>query len=503
MATNEIRVLSLRDYVSIFRSRAVWIVAAIAVALAIAFAFSALRTPLYRAEARVRVEPAASSLVGDNSNVASNVRDRNLQNEVDFAESDRVAAKAQEDYGAIITADVSPAGSSDKLIFTAVDDSAVRAAEIANIWAESFVSERRAASGERYLNSLAVIDTRLDEIAADRGELEQQRASAADTAPIDSQLAALDSAESGLREQLNDIDVLIELNQSGTVSILNAATRPDGPFSPNWPLNIALGLIAGTLFGAGLALALEALDDTIRIADQLRAAMDDSSVLAAIPPPRSGRGAKGDSPGFTEAFRSLQLGIEFSKTKGTTLHSVLITSPNASEGKSTVAANLAMAYARSGSIVLLIDADMHNPTQADFFDISPGPGLAEQLEGRETAILFKEHRSATPRLAVLQAGRATAPPSQLLSSVEALEFIRHISSEFDIVIIDSPPLLPVADTRTLARLADATILVAMANETTSSQVEDAMRQLEQVGVCPLGGVLNGVEHGTGDYYGSK
>ena len=95
------------------------------------------------------------------------------------------------------------------------------------------------------------------------------------------------------------------------------------------------------------------------------------------------------------------------------------------------------------------------------------------------------------------------PPSQLLSSVTALDFIDELVGRYDIVIIDSPPLLPVADTRTLARVADATILVAMANETTSGQVEDAMTQLDQVRVSPLGGVLNGVEHGTGYYYAKR
>lgn len=500
MANNEIRVLSLRDYLAIFRSRWPWIAAAILLAVGMAVALSVLSTPQYRAEARVRVEPVASSLIGDSSGVASNVRDRNLQNEVDFAESDRVAERAQSEFGAEIEADVSPAGSSDKLIFTAVDDDPNRAAAIANTWAESFVAERSEASGERYLNSLAVIDTRLEEITTERDSLERQRAGNDDTTAIDSQLAALDRAEAGLREQLNDIDVLIELNQSGTVSILNAATTPESPFSPNWPLNIALALIAGGLLGAGLALGLEALDDTIRQAHELRAAMDDAPVLTSVPPPKGSRSGVTETSSFTEAFRTLQLGIEFSKTQGTQLRSILITSPNAAEGKSTVAANLAVAYARSGSNVLLIDADMHNPTQDIFFGVPTGPGLADQLEDRELGQISDGLRTGTQRLSVLPAGNATVPPSQLLSSIDRLGFMNALAERYDMVIIDSPPLLPVADTRTLARVADATVVVAMANVTTSRQIEDAMTQLDQVGVSPIGGVLNGVEHGTGYYY---
>lgn len=503
MASNEIRILSLRDYVAIFRSRALWIAAATLLVLAIAIALSALSTPLYRAEARVRVEPVASSLVSDSSGVSSNIRDRNLQNEVDFAESDRVALRAQADFGAEIEADVSPAGASDKLIFTAVDEDPGRAAEITNTWAEAFVSERSAASGERYLNSLNVIDTRLSEIATERIDLEAQLASAGDgtdTAAIDSQLAALDRAESGLREQLNDIDVLIELNQSGTVSILNEATTPESPFSPNWPLNIALGLIAGGLLGAALALALEALDDTIRKPDELRVALDGSPVLANVPPMRTGKGDETESSAFREAFRALQLGIEFSKTEGNPLKTVLVTSPNASEGKSTVVANLAIAHARSGSSVLIIDADMHNPSQSRFFNVPEGNGLAEQLEGDERGEIFLAQHFDVGRIAVMPAGTAKVPPSQLLSSVTKLAFIEQLVDTYDIIIIDSPPLLPVADTRTLARVADAVIFVAMAGKTTSSEVEDAMTQLEHVRVTPLGGVLSGYELGEGYYY---
>ncbi len=503
MSSNEIRILSLGDYVSIFRSRVVWIAAAIVAAVVVAIVLSAVTTPLYRAEARVRVEPAASSLLGDSLNVASNVRDRNLQNEVDFAESDRVAQRAEDEFGAEVEADVSPAGSSDKLIFTAVDEDAARAAAIANTWAEAFVAERSAASAERYNNSLTVIDTRLVDITAQRTALERSRATATDTAALDSQLAALDRAETGLREQLNDIDVLIELNQSGSVSILNAAIPPDSPFSPNWPLNIALGLIAGALLGAGLALGLEALDHTIRRPAELRAAMHDAPVLASIPPKPKVLWHRAGSAAFTEAFRGLQLGIEFSKTPSTQLHSVLITSPNANEGKSTTASNLAIAYARSGSSVLVIDGDMHNPSQAAFFGVPSGPGLAEQLEGRGPAKVFAETRSGTDRVSVLPAGQATAPPSQLLSSVSALDFVLELTQSWDIVIIDSPPLLPVADTRTLARIADATLLVVMANQTTAGEVEDAMTQLDQVRVSPLGGVLNGVERAAGYYYGKS
>lgn len=498
MATNDIRVLSLGDYVAIFRAHRLLIIASVAAVLAIAILFSALATPLYRAEARVRVDATNSELVTEGTGIATSIRDRNLQNEVDFAGSDRVVDLALEDLAENeLNADVSPSASSDRLIFSAVDADPERAAEIANVWSEAFVSERAASDSERFNTSLEVIDTRLAEIAEERAELED---STDDEATIASQLSALDRAEEGLRQQLNDIDVLIELNQGGTVSVLNAAVAPDSPFSPNWPLNIALGLIAGALLGLGLALAREALDDTIREPDDLRRALDDLPTLASVPNNRKGRT---DSPGFTEAIRTLQLGIEFSKSSNTRLNSVLVTSPNASEGKSTIASQLALTYARSGSSVLLVDADMHNPTQATTFEISNTPGLAEHLEGRDKAKVVRvDPGDGSMNLAVLPAGLPGKPPSQTLSSNDTVALLGLLSDAYDMVIIDSPPLLPVADSRSLARHTDATIIVTRNDETSAKDVERAIELLDQVRVAPLGGVLNGYDQRNNSYYGS-
>ena len=498
MAASDIGELSLSDYVSIFRAHRLIILAAVAATLAVAILLSAFATPLYRAEARVRVDATSTELVNDGTGVATSIRDRNLQNEVDFAGSDRVVDLALDQLGEDeLGADVSPSSSSDRLIFTAVDPDPDRAAEIANVWSEAFVAERAAADSERFNTSLEVIDARLAEIADERSILE---ASTEDEGEIAGQLAALDRAEEGLREQLNDIDVLIELNQGGAVSVLNAATAPDAPFAPSWPRNIGLGIVAGLVLGLGLALVRESLDDTIHTPDDLRRALDGIPTLASVPNNRKGRI---DSPGFTEAIRTLQLGIEFSKTQHTRVKSVLVTSANPSEGKSTIAAHLAKTYARSGSSVLLVDADMHNPTQADTFDLPNSPGLAEHIEGRDKARVIRiDPGDKSLNLAILTAGSPSKPPSQTLSSLDTVHLLSLLTDAYDMVIIDSPPLLPVADSRSLARYADATIVVARNDETTAKEIAEAAELLDQVGVSPLGGVLNGYDQPHNSYYGS-
>ena len=182
---------------------------------------------------------------------------------------------------------------------------------------------------------------------------------------------------------------------------------------------------------------------------------------------------------------------------------MLVTSANASEGKSTIAAQLAITYARSGSSVLLVDADMHNPTQATTFEISNTPGLAEHLEGRDKAKVVRvDPGDGSMNLAVLPAGLPGKPPSQTLSSNDTVALLGLLSDAYDMVIIDSPPLLPVADSRSLARHTDATIIVTRNDETSAKDVERAIELLDQVRVAPLGGVLNGYDQRNNSYYGS-
>ena len=158
--------LQLSDYLDIARRRRWIIVAIVLMALAAAIAASAAATPQYRAQARVRVETAsANNILDDATNLSSSVRNRNLQNEVEFANSDRVRERASQSFGENISASVAPADSSDTLTFSVVDSDPERAADIANTFANAYVSERSVASGERFLNAVTVINERLAEIS--------------------------------------------------------------------------------------------------------------------------------------------------------------------------------------------------------------------------------------------------------------------------------------------------------------------------------------------------
>lgn len=512
--------LELSDYLDIARRRK-WVIATVvALTLGAAILASALQTPQYRAQARVRVESASTNggILDDTTNLSSNVRDRNLQNEVEFAKSDRVRDRASSEFGEIIQASVAPAGGSDTLTFSSVDQDPDRAANVANTFAGAYVSERSVASGERFLSAVTVINDRLAEISAERLELERQLESSSDASSVNIQIATLDAEEARLRAQLNEIDVLGQINQSASVAILNQAEAPSSPFAPSWIRNIALALVAGLVVGVGAALLRETLDDTIINKRDLELATDGTPVLGVIPRPWTGRGrARRDrrliatrTGAFTEAFRSLRSAIELGQASGSEIRSILVTSANPAEGKSTVVSHLALSFARAGANVLVIDADMHNPTQHELFGVHNVNGMAEHLANIGEAEIVTEQGSGESLVSVIPAGTSASPPAELLSSMAAHEFIQKLSYAYDLVIVDAPPLRPVADTLPVARIVDATLMVAMRGQTNGKELAQAMELLARAQSRPLGAVLNGADEADGGYgygygygYGAK
>ncbi len=514
MADSSVGELQLADYLDIVNRRKTTIIAFVLATLVLAIILSALQTPQFRASARVRVEVGSTDTLDDQSNTSTSVRSRNLQNEVEFANSDRVAQAAADAFGSEISAVIAASNDSDTLTFTVVDDDPDTAANIANVFADAYVTERSDSASERFTDASVVISDRLLAISNERSALVNSLANGADTSSIDNQLIALDAEEAGLRSQLGQIDVIGQLNSSTSVSVLNAAEAPGGAFSPSWVRNIGLALIAGLVLGMGVALVRESLDNTILSKRSLEKAMDGQPILGVIPPPsRSRFGSKSErrlvtsrTGAFTEAYRSLHSSIELGQAAGTEIRSILVTSPNASEGKSTVASHLAIAFARSGSSVVVIDADMHNPTQHQLFGVPNQNGLADQLSNVGNAEIVTEQASGEGLLSVIPAGTSALPPAELLRSVPAQEFIEKLSYAYDLVIIDSPPLRPVVDTMPLARVADATLLVSMRGQTNASEVEEAIELLARAQTRPLGGVLNGADDnqtGYGYGYGSS
>lgn len=509
--TEPVTELSLSGYLDIARRRKRMILTIATLILALVVAVTALQTPLYRAESIVSVDiSTARSILDDSTNLSSNVRDRNLRNELRFANSDRVDIAAIEALGFAGEAGVSPDDRSDTLMFNGIDEDADVAALIANTYAEAYVSERSLASGERFLGTVAVIDQRLSEIAVERRELASANTDDLDLTSVQIQLASLDDEETRLRSQLNEINVAAKGTQGTSVAILNRALPPRAPFSPSWFRNVALAIATGILVGLGAALLLDSLDDTVVSKQELERAIDGTPVIGVIPPAWTGRRSRRErrlvttrTGAFTEAFRSLRSAIELGQVSGKEIGSLLVTSASPGEGKSTVVAHLALSFARGGARVLVIDADMHQPTQHLLFGVYNKNGLAEHLAGLEEADPIVEQASGEGLVSLLPSGTSESPPAELLKSTATQELISRLSEAYDLVIIDSPPLRPVADTPPLARLVDATLLVAMRGKSKRYEINHAMELLARAGARPLGAVFTRAENTGGGYgYGS-
>lgn len=292
---------------------------------------------------------------------------------------------------------------------------------------------------------------------------------------------------------------------SVAVEPVSVANVPSAPYAPNTRLILISGLAGGLLLGVLYALGREIFDtrlraerDFQRVTDipllgkvrRRRAAKDGGPVLLAQP-----HGAE------AEDYRRLRANLEFIDVDHNP-RSVVITSPVSHDGKTTTAMNLALALAERTPRVLLIDADLRNPSIAEACDIDGDVGLTTVLIGAvsaEAAIT-----SWAESLAVLPAGALPPNPAQLLASQAMSALIEKLSAEYDFIVIDSPPVLPASDALTLARLADGAIIVTRYKSTRRSQLAATLNALDAVNARIFGVVFNEVRgRGVHSYIGAN
>mgnify|MGYP000930294047 CR=1 FL=1 len=207
-----------------------------------------------------------------------------------------------------------------------------------------------------------------------------------------------------------------------------------------------------------------------------------------------------------EAFRSTLVSILYAGTAGSRPNVIVFTSANPSEGKSTVVSNLAIALAEVGNKVLLIDADLRKPRLHQIYDVPSTPGLTDVLAspGTSPTVLGEcVHVTAVPGLFLLTAGVRTSTATNLLYSQRMRELLKELKQQFDVIVIDTPPMLQIPDARVLGRLADRVILVIRSRFTTRDAAQAAFRRFQEDGTEVLGTILNcwNPKHSPYSYYG--
>ncbi len=318
-----------------------------------------------------------------------------------------------------------------------------------------------------------------------------------------SRQAALQAQVSTWQTTYNQLLTNLQQGTTNFLSVVEPAQLPTAPVGPSTLTNVLLAAVIGATLAVGAAFVLNYLDDSIHSADEVREIMGLPTLgtVAHIPGETNESRLVASQPRspIAESYRVLRTNLQFS-TVDRHLCSVMISSASPDEGKSLMSANLAIVMAQAGKRVILIDADMRRPSLHRIFGLTNGQGLSTALlEGGEyvNATLQKGPVEA---LQILPAGPLPPNPTELLGSRRMQDVMKLLCEQADFVILDSPPVLAVADASVLAAFVDGTLLVVDAGRTRRGRAERCHQALVAVGANILGVILNRYAGHKESYY---
>jgi len=485
---------SLREYLQVAQRRK-WVIVLGAVLVPFAaIVISFLQQPTYGSSAEVLInrQNIAQTLTGTVDPTAADAT-RVLATQVALARLPDVAKRALElagPEGEGITAprflrrtSVTEKADADVLVFTAKAPTQPAAEALATSYARAFVAYRHKLDTSALKQALNEVDQQLTKL----------RQSGQTRSPLFGSLTVK-------AQQLQTIQTLQGANAS---VVKNAEVAPQ--VSPRPRRNAVIGLGLGLILGIVLAFIVEALDTRIRSTDAIVRQLN-LPLLARIPSP-PGRLAHNDRIAMleerhgphAEAFRVLRTNLEFFNLD-LQARTILVTSPMSNEGKSTTASNLAVAFARAGRHVLLVDLDLRRPTLDKFFDLRGLPGVVDVLDGDvslDDVLVAEQSTEDSPdvrgSLHVLPAGRVSSEAGELLLTRGLNSLLDRLAKQADIVLIDSPPMLNVGDALGLSARVDAMLVVVRLNQIKRTELKELSRMLDAAIAPKLGFVVTGAD----------
>ena len=489
------------------------IVGLVVVAVVGTYAYSSLQTDLYQSTAKISVVDPNAQAVFDGVQIRVDPK-REVDTQMQLLRSpdlrNAVDEKLGDDANKITSVTVSSVGSTDLINITVSSPSPELAQVAANTMAELYVTQRRAQVTRSFTERADELRRKVLEIDAQIATIDSQLAdrstSATQADVLRSQRASLVAQQSDLRTRATQFDVEAA-TRSGSAEVSQTALLATSPYSPTPRRDAALAGVLALLVGIGLAFLLDRLSNAVRTVADVDNLSGGVPVIGGIPNFSEGQNTarhinRRGSPALVpldsvaaEAFRGLASNLRFSAL-GEKRTRVLVTSAEGSEGKSTVVANLAMVLAESGQRVVIVSGDLRKPSIEGFFDINrTDSGLTRVLLGDQslddaiTPVLLPSGR----HLAVLAAGPLPQNPAQVVGSAVMGGLLDRLESAgADFILIDSPPLLPVADALALSQVANGTIVVALVGETPRGHLRETLERLRQVNTPIIGVVLNGV-----------
>lgn len=522
LASSPTHASTLRDYLQVVRRRKWVIVQAVVLVPLAALAFSLHQQAQYQGTAQVLLssQDLGNQLTGTQDTSVYTPADRRAQTQADLARVPAVAQDAIAATRAAMTPDaflshssVAAGANADILSFSFTDHDPVVATRLATAYARAYVKYRLAVDTAPINNALAEVNAQIAQLS-NKGTLYNNLV---DKATELKTLAALKTANA---------DVV----QTAQQAVKTA---------PKTSRNVILGILLGLFLGVGLAFLREALDTRVRTAEMIGEHLH-LPLLARLPaPPKKVRSVDHlvmmDEPSGinAEAFRMLRTNVEFASL-GKEARMLMVTSATEQEGKSTTIANLAVAFAKAGQHVVLVDLDLRRPFVDRFFQLEGRPGITQVAIGAAAlgdAIvripILRDDGMALPAvrangngngghkrptlgaLDVLPSGPIPPDPGEFVGAARLTEILSHLSNHCDVVLIDAPPLFHVGDALTLSAKVDSVLVVTNLQSVRRPMLSELKRQLDTMPAHKLGFIVTGAEaeeayggygYGYGQYY---
>ena len=505
--------MELREYFGLFIKWLWLIILTTLLATAAAFLVSRQMTPIYRASTTLWINEAKSASMSDYSSLLTSERlartySQLMKRRPILDETKQRLGLLDETLGDNVSVQLIR---DTQLIELSVEHPIPRlAADIANTIPEVFSEQNEALQASRYESSKQNLTAQMAAVEADIANA-QGSLDAATAAPTPDPLE-ISRLENALAQYRGTYSSLVEsyeqirLAEAGTVDnivVVEAAVLPAAPVRPRVMQNTLLAAVVGAMIGLGVAFLIEYLDNTIKtpqqveqilglttigVITQVEGAKDLADVLTNASP---------KSP-VAEAYRVLRTNLQFASV-GSEKLVVAVTSPTTGEGKTTTAANLGIAFAQAGSRAVLVDADLRRPTLHKLFGLDNSMGLSNLLV---TGMNANDVLSPTSveGLFLLPSGSRPPNPAELLVHPRMDQVVKDLTDTADVVLIDLPPALAVADATIVASKVQGMLLVVEMAETRIDICQRAIEALQKVDARILGLVINKVsQKGTGYY----
>lgn len=487
--------MEVRQYLDVLRRRRWLIVGVIIAAVLGALAYSFIAPRVYQGESTVLIDlqSTGTTLIGGQAE-SPILPDRILETQIGLIMSRPVAMAVGKSLGlsaspqALLSQVDAQGDTTTNFVTIDVQDrDPVMAAKLANAFAEQYVAYSRDAKRASIRAAAAQVQLSLDQALKRIATL---AVASSGSGVQQAELQAAHDSYNSLADKVQQLRIQEQL-ETGLGSVVSTAVPASTPVSPNPVKNVALALSVGALAALGLAFVVDALDGRIRTATAISEAYD-APVLARIPKDDSGDAdsrslavVERPASAVAEAYRSLRNSIQFINFEHT-IKTVIVASAEPHEGKSTVAANLAAVLAQAGWKVVLVVSDFRRPVTQEFFHVDDSIGLSDILAHGKAIDDALQPVPGLTNLRVLSAGKAPPNPSEMLGSKKMAEVMARLSGEADWVIVDTAPLLAVADAAAIVRWSDCVLVVGRSGVSRREGARRAREQLQRVGARVLG-----------------